>query len=125
MASSWHGFTPDNLPPMPAHPATPTICPSLMSADPMRLGAQVEALLVELHEEVALLERHVERLLETQRVGVDRVLVRRDELAIDALVETVLRRPRHPYTKALIACIPRLGQKQERLVTIDYSTRGP
>ena len=37
---------------------------------------------------------------------------------------TVLRSPQHPYTKALIACIPRLGQKQERLVTIDYSTLG-
>jgi two-component system sensor histidine kinase CpxA len=57
--------------------------------------AQVDALLVELHEEVALLERHVERLLETQRVGVDRVLVRREELAIDVLVETVLRREHH------------------------------
>ncbi len=30
---------------MPAPPATPTICPSLMSADPLRLGEQVQALL--------------------------------------------------------------------------------
>lgn len=36
-------------------------------------------------------------------------------------VEHVLRNPRHPYTKALIACIPRLGVKQKRLTTIDYA----
>ena len=34
-------------------------------------------------------------------------------------VETVLENPQHPYTKALIACIPKLGGKQRRLATID------
>lgn len=34
----------------------------------------------------------------------------------------VLENPQHPYTKALIECIPRLGQKRRRLMTIDYST---
>ena len=33
----------------------------------------------------------------------------------------VLREPQHPYTKALIQCIPRLGSKQKRLVTIDHA----
>jgi len=32
--------------------------------------------------------------------------------------EQVLREPHHPYTKALIACIPRLGDKRRRLPTI-------
>jgi ABC-type dipeptide/oligopeptide/nickel transport system ATPase component len=36
-------------------------------------------------------------------------------------VEQVLRAPQHPYTQALIACIPRLGHRQDRLVTIDYA----
>ena len=36
-------------------------------------------------------------------------------------VAQVLRAPQHPYTQALIACIPRLGHHQERLTTIDYS----
>jgi ABC-type dipeptide/oligopeptide/nickel transport system ATPase component len=36
--------------------------------------------------------------------------------------ETVLGRPQHPYTRALIECIPRLGLKLDRLKTIDYST---
>lgn len=33
----------------------------------------------------------------------------------------VLRNPQHPYTKALIACIPRLGEKKHRLTTINYA----
>jgi ABC-type dipeptide/oligopeptide/nickel transport system ATPase component len=33
--------------------------------------------------------------------------------------DQVLREPRHPYTKALIACIPRLGDHRKRLPTID------
>jgi ABC-type dipeptide/oligopeptide/nickel transport system ATPase component len=38
--------------------------------------------------------------------------------------ESVLRQPQHPYTRALIECIPRLGLKLDRLKTIDYSTLG-
>jgi ABC-type dipeptide/oligopeptide/nickel transport system ATPase component len=33
----------------------------------------------------------------------------------------VLRHPRHPYTRALIECVPKLGQKQHRLKVIDYA----
>jgi len=36
--------------------------------------------------------------------------------------ESVLREPQHPYTQALIECIPRLGMKLDRLKTINYST---
>jgi ABC-type dipeptide/oligopeptide/nickel transport system ATPase component len=32
----------------------------------------------------------------------------------------VLGAPQHPYTRALIDCIPRLGHRRERLATIDY-----
>jgi ABC-type dipeptide/oligopeptide/nickel transport system ATPase component len=35
--------------------------------------------------------------------------------------ETVLHHPSHPYTRALIDCVPRLGLKHGRLKTIDYS----
>lgn len=34
--------------------------------------------------------------------------------------EDVLRNPQHPYTKALIACIPQLGNKREKLQSINY-----
>jgi len=33
----------------------------------------------------------------------------------------ILRNPQHPYTRALIECVPKLGQKQHRLKTIDYA----
>lgn len=35
--------------------------------------------------------------------------------------EEVLGNPQHPYTKALIDCVPRLGVKQHRLRAIDYA----
>ncbi|MES2309027.1 MAG: ABC transporter ATP-binding protein [Verrucomicrobiota bacterium] len=35
--------------------------------------------------------------------------------------ETILAQPQHPYTKALLECVPRLGQKQHRLTTIDLT----
>lgn len=49
-------------------------------------------LLCGIREEVALLERHIQRLLEAQRIGVDRVLVQRTEIVLDELVQQVLRR---------------------------------
>jgi len=33
----------------------------------------------------------------------------------------ILRNPQHPYTRALIECVPKLGQKQRRLKVIDYA----
>lgn len=37
------------------------------------------------------------------------------------VTKEVLNNPQHPYTKALIQCIPRLGARQKRLVTIDHA----
>ncbi len=34
---------------------------------------------------------------------------------------SVLNNPQHPYTRALIDCIPRLGARRERLTTIDHA----
>ena len=38
--------------------------------------------------------------------------------------EQILRAPQHPYTRALIACIPRLGEKRHRLPTIESMSGG-
>ena len=45
-----------------------------------------------MREEVSLLERHISRLLEAQRVSSKRVVLSRKPLSIDALVETVVAR---------------------------------
>ena len=50
----------------------------------------------------------------------DEVIVMfRGEIVEQGPVDEVLNNPQHPYTKALIACIPKLGAKQHRLTTID------
>ena len=52
----------------------------------------------------------------------DRVAVMfRGEIVETGETEQILCNPQHPYTKALIACVPRLGTKQRRLRTIDYN----
>lgn len=63
-------------------------------------------------------------LLITHNFGIvkgfaDRVLVMyRGSIVESGSVETILSNPQHPYTKALIACIPKLGDRRERLTTI-------
>ena len=47
-----------------------------------------------IREEASLLERHISRLLEAQRVSRDRVLTERKPLAPDALIRRVVRRER-------------------------------
>jgi ABC-type dipeptide/oligopeptide/nickel transport system ATPase component len=44
----------------------------------------------------------------------------RGEIVEHGPTESVLGNPQHPYTKALIACIPRLGERRARLATIDH-----
>ncbi|MDX2286151.1 MAG: ABC transporter ATP-binding protein [Bacteroidia bacterium] len=52
----------------------------------------------------------------------DRVLVMfRGKIVEEGPTEEVLRNPRHPYTRALIDCIPKPGQKRHRLTTIDHA----
>lgn len=45
----------------------------------------------------------------------------RGEIVEYGPTDEVLRNPQHAYTQALIACVPKLGSKQDRLRTIDYS----
>ncbi len=42
----------------------------------------------------------------------------RGEIVEAGSADQVLDAPRHPYTKALIACVPKIGQKRRRLATI-------
>lgn len=64
-------------------------------------------------------------LLITHNFGIvkgfaDEVIVMlRGEIVEQGPTAEVIDNPQHPYTQALIGCIPRLGVKQRRLVTID------
>ena len=52
----------------------------------------------------------------------DRLVVMfRGDIVEFGKTEEVLKNPRHPYTQALIDCIPKLGKNQERLATIDHA----
>jgi ABC-type dipeptide/oligopeptide/nickel transport system ATPase component len=52
----------------------------------------------------------------------DRVVVMfRGKIVEAGPTAEILRNPQHPYTRALIDCVPKLGQKQRRLKTIDYA----
>ncbi len=54
-----------------------------------------------------------------------RVLVMyRGKIVEQGPTDEVLRSPRHPYTRALIDCIPRLGSREKRLRTIDHAAIG-
>jgi len=50
------------------------------------------------------------------------IVMFRGQIVEQGPTNEILDNPKHPYTKALIECIPRLGQKQRRLKAIDYST---
>lgn len=52
----------------------------------------------------------------------DRVVVMfRGKIVEDGATGEVLRHPKHPYTRALIDCVPKLGAKQRRLRAIDHA----
>lgn len=82
---------------------------------------QVMALLKSLQEEFGMAV-----LLITHNFGIIRGIAHRvavmfrGEIVEEGAAATVLDEPSHPYTKALIECIPRLGQSRERLTTIDH-----
>jgi ABC-type dipeptide/oligopeptide/nickel transport system ATPase component len=87
------------------------------------IQAQIMELLKELKESLKM-----SVVLITHNFGIvkgfaDEVLVMfRGKIVERGTATEILENPQHPYTKALIACVPRLGQKQDRLTTIDYST---
>jgi len=52
----------------------------------------------------------------------DRVAVMfRGQIVETGPTDEVLSRPQHPYTQALLDCVPRMGAKQKHLRTIDYA----
>ena len=100
--------------------------PKLLVADEpttaldVTIQAQIIELLRELREKLGM-----SILLITHNFGIvkgfaDEVIVMfRGEIVEHGPVGGILTNPQHPYTKALISCIPNLGSKQHRLTTIE------
>jgi peptide/nickel transport system ATP-binding protein/oligopeptide transport system ATP-binding protein len=93
-----------------------------VSALDVSIQAQVLNLLKKLQEELGLTYLFVAHNLGV----VEYVSTRIGVMYLGKMVELaprseVFKRPLHPYTKALIACVPRHGSRQKRLRTIDYN----
>jgi ABC-type dipeptide/oligopeptide/nickel transport system ATPase component len=88
------------------------------------IQAQIIELLRELRSKLGM-----SILLITHNFGIvkgfaDRVMVLyRGEIVEQGTVDSVLENAQHPYTRALIACIPRLGAKRKRLTTIESALK--
>lgn len=100
--------------------------PKLLVADEpttaldVTIQAQIMDLLRDLRERLGMSIALITHNFGIVKGFADEVIVMyRGEIVEQGLVEDVLNNPQHPYTKALIACIPKLGVKQRRLTTID------
>jgi ABC-type dipeptide/oligopeptide/nickel transport system ATPase component len=83
---------------------------------------QILQLLAELRRELGM-----SLILITHNLGIirdvaDRVAVMfRGHIVETGPVGQILGGPQHPYTRALLECVPRLGERRARLQTIDHS----
>lgn len=103
--------------------------PSLLVADEpttaldVTIQAQIMDLLADLKEELGM-----SLLLITHNFGIIRKVAQRvavmyrGRIVEDGPVDEVIRNPQHPYTRALIACVPSLGARLDRLPTIDEAS---
>lgn len=86
------------------------------------IEAQIMELLAELRERLGMAI-----LLITHNFGIvdgfadDVAVMYRGKIVEVGRAKDVLAHPQHPYTKALIRCIPRLGSKRRRLPVVDYA----
>ena len=100
--------------------------PRLLIADEptTALDVTIQAQILELLDRLRR-ERQMATLLITHDLGVvaesaDMVAIMYAGLIVEyAPVFDLFADPRHPYTRGLLACIPRLGEKRQRLTPID------
>ena len=105
--------------------------PRLLVADEptTALDVTIQKQIIELLNEVRK-KRGMSLLLITHNFGIiselcKRVIVMfRGKIVEEGPALEVLKNPKHPYTKALIDCIPRLGNRGKKLTPIDYEKLG-
>ena len=101
--------------------------PSLLVADEptTALDVTIQKQIIELLKEIRQ-RSGMSLLLITQNFGIiselckNVIVMFRGEIVERGLSSEVLKNPQHPYTKALINCIPRLNNKSQKLSPIDY-----
>jgi oligopeptide/dipeptide ABC transporter ATP-binding protein len=102
--------------------------PQLLIADEptTALDVTIQAQIMDLLGQIKA-ERNMSTLLITHDLGVvaenaDRVAIMYAGLILEtAPVKTLYKNPHHPYTRGLLACIPRVGERKKRLVPIEGS----
>ena len=102
--------------------------PELLVADEPTTALDV-TIQAQIMDQLRELKKQIEMaiILITHNFGIingiaDRVAVMfRGKIVEYGETHTVLSNPQHPYTRALIQCIPQPGQKRRRLTTIDHA----
>lgn len=102
--------------------------PKLLIADEptTALDVTIQKQIIDLLKDVRT-RREMALILITHNFGIisglcKKVIVMfRGEIVEQGETSEILKNPQHPYTKALIACIPRLNEKSRKLQSIDYS----
>ena len=100
--------------------------PQLLVADEptTALDVTIQKQIIDLLKEVRK-ELNMAIILITHNFGIvkdfaDKVIVMyRGKIVERGTTEQILNNPQHPYTQALINCIPKLGAKQKRLTVIE------
>ncbi|MCA1962530.1 MAG: ABC transporter ATP-binding protein [Prosthecobacter sp.] len=102
--------------------------PSLLVADEpttaldVTIQKQIMELLADLRRDLGMALILITHNLGIIRGVADRVAVMfRGQIVETGPTADILTRPQHPYTRALLDCVPRMGARQERLRTIDYA----
>ncbi|MFA5192785.1 MAG: ABC transporter ATP-binding protein [Verrucomicrobiia bacterium] len=102
--------------------------PSLLVADEpttaldVTIQAQIMVLLKELKQKLGMAIMLITHNFSIVADIADNIAVMfRGKIVEYGPTQRVLREPQHPYTKALLECIPRLGAHKHRLKTIDHA----
>jgi ABC-type dipeptide/oligopeptide/nickel transport system ATPase component len=102
--------------------------PSLLVADEpttaldVTIQAQIMTLLKELKQKLGMAIMLITHNFSIVADIADNIAVMfRGKIVEYGPTQRVLREPQHPYTKALLECIPRLGAQKHRLKTINHA----
>lgn len=91
------------------------------------LDVTIEAQIIDLLKELRT-KLNMSIILITHNFGIvdefadDIAVMFRGEIVESGPAESVLAKPQHPYTKALIKCIPKMGAKLKRLPVVNYAS---